>query len=180
MVSASRVSRWTGRVARAPVTMMSGCRPTNSCASTRIRLMSSPPPRRSIRTLRPSVQPKPASACVNAETRSLRQGSGFVDWHEQTDAPHAVALLRPRRQRPCCRCATQQCDELAAFHGLPSSGREPHITTPSRDNAGCSAAKWIVEWQSWVTPGPPPWPSHVRFRRVQTWPVKQAAQFCFA
>ena len=50
------------------VTMMSGCRPTNSCASARIRLMSTPPHRRSIRTLRPSVQPKPASARVNAET----------------------------------------------------------------------------------------------------------------
>src|SRR6516162_8078795 len=40
------------------VTIMSGCRPTNSCASARIRLVSPPPHRRSIRTLRPSVQPK--------------------------------------------------------------------------------------------------------------------------
>jgi hypothetical protein len=44
-----------------PVTIMSGCRPTNSCASTRIRLMSPPPQRRSIRTLCPSVQPRSAS-----------------------------------------------------------------------------------------------------------------------
>jgi hypothetical protein len=54
---------------------MSGCRPTNSCASARIRLVSSPPQRRSIRTLRPSVQPKSASACVNAEMRSFATGS---------------------------------------------------------------------------------------------------------
>ena len=31
-----------------------------------------------------------------------------------------------------------------------------------------------------VRPGPPPWPSHVRFHRLQTWSVRQAAQFCFA
>jgi hypothetical protein len=34
----------------------------------RSRLVSPPPQRRSIRTLRPSAQPKPASAWVNAET----------------------------------------------------------------------------------------------------------------
>ena len=44
------------------VTMMSGWRPTNSCASARIRLVSSPNHRRSIRRLRPSLQPKSASA----------------------------------------------------------------------------------------------------------------------
>jgi hypothetical protein len=40
--------------------MMSGCKPTSSCASARIRSMSPPPQRRSMRTLRPSVQPKSA------------------------------------------------------------------------------------------------------------------------
>ena len=43
------------------VTMMSGCRATNSCASARIRLMSEPYHRKSIRTLRPSVQPRSAT-----------------------------------------------------------------------------------------------------------------------
>ena len=58
-----RVSRWRAAVAGAPiVAMMSGCRPTNSCATARIRLMSMPAQRTSIRTLRPSVQPKPANA----------------------------------------------------------------------------------------------------------------------
>jgi hypothetical protein len=52
------VSRWRAGVAMVPtVTMMSGFRPTNSCASAGIRLMSSPCHRRSIRTLRRSVQP---------------------------------------------------------------------------------------------------------------------------
>jgi hypothetical protein len=63
------VSRWMATVAGVPpVRMMSGCKPTSSCASARIRSMSSPYHRRSTRTLRPSVQPKSASACVNAET----------------------------------------------------------------------------------------------------------------
>ena len=71
-----RVSRWTVTVAGvATVRMTSGCRPTNSCAIARIRLLSAPPQRKSIRTLRPSVQPKPASACVNAETLVFCSGS---------------------------------------------------------------------------------------------------------
>ena len=55
--------RWTAAVAGVQlVKMMSGFSPTNSCASAGIRLMSLVNRRRSIRTLRPSVQPKPASA----------------------------------------------------------------------------------------------------------------------
>ena len=63
------VSRWRATVGGVGLArMMSGCEPTNSCASALIRLMSPRPQRRSIRTSRPSLQPKPASACVNAET----------------------------------------------------------------------------------------------------------------
>ena len=36
-----------------------------------------------------------------------------------------------------------------------------------------------LESSRWVTSGPPHWASHVRFRRVQTWSVRNA-QFCFA
>src|SRR6516165_10074938 len=43
-----RVSRWRATVTGAEFArMMSGCRLTNSCASARIRLLSSPPQRRS-------------------------------------------------------------------------------------------------------------------------------------
>jgi len=63
-----RVCCWRAMVACNPIArMMSGCWPTNSCASASIRLMSPPAQRRSIRTLRPSVQPKSASALVNEE-----------------------------------------------------------------------------------------------------------------
>jgi hypothetical protein len=36
----------------------------------------------------------------------------FVSPHEHADAPHAVALLRPRRERPCRRAA-KSSDEFA-------------------------------------------------------------------
>jgi hypothetical protein len=76
---------------------MSGCRPTNSGASARIRLMSSLPQRRSILTLRPSVQPKSASACVNAETRASSTGS--------FSSPDTNTPIR-RTRSPCCALAT--------------------------------------------------------------------------
>jgi len=59
---------------------------------------------------------------------------------EKSDAPHPVSLLRARRKRPRC-CAAKQRDELAPFHGLPSSGREPHITIPLRENAAMQCGK---------------------------------------
>jgi hypothetical protein len=77
-----RVSRWTAAVAGvAPVRMMSGCRPTNSCASACVRLMSARPHRRSIRTLRPRVR------------ASLR--CHFGQWldHSSAEAPIAAESL---------------------------------------------------------------------------------------
>jgi hypothetical protein len=35
---------------------------------------------------------------------------------QHADPPHPVALLRPRRERPCRRRAAEQRDELAAFY----------------------------------------------------------------
>ena len=43
---------------------------------------------------------------------SLRHGVVFVARHEHADAPHAVALLRPRREGPYRRAAEER-DELA-------------------------------------------------------------------
>ena len=61
-IGIARVSCWTAMVAGVVFTkMMSGCRPTNSRASARDRLMLSPNQRNSICTLRPTVQPRSAS-----------------------------------------------------------------------------------------------------------------------
>src|SRR5262249_61738759 len=39
----------------------------------------------------------------------------LVIWMQECDAPHALSLLRPRRERPRRRAAEQR-DELAPFH----------------------------------------------------------------
>src|SRR5262249_39431328 len=48
-------------------------------------------------------------------------GIVFGVWMQECDAPHPVALLRARRQRPCDRRATEQRDELAPLHSITSS-----------------------------------------------------------
>jgi hypothetical protein len=37
-------------------------------------------------------------------------------WHQHSNAPHALALLRARRKRPSDRCAAENGDELASLH----------------------------------------------------------------
>src|SRR5262249_50208596 len=54
------------------------------------------------------------------ESRVARLRDGIVGGlaHQHADAPHALALLRPRRNRPC-RSAADERDELASSHQLP-------------------------------------------------------------
>jgi hypothetical protein len=52
----------------------------------------------------------------------LRHRIVFVVWHEHADAPHPVALLRPRRERPRRR-AVESSDEFAPVHSISSSER---------------------------------------------------------
>jgi hypothetical protein len=59
---------------------------------------------------------------------TLLLGIAFVERHEHVDAPHALALLRARRERPCDRRAAEPSDEFApskANAHLPSIAREP-------------------------------------------------------
>src|SRR5215475_11414118 len=49
-------------------------------------------------------------------------------WMQESDAPHAVALLRARRERPSSRQAAEKRDELAsAFHSIASSARASRV-----------------------------------------------------
>jgi hypothetical protein len=49
---------------------------------------------------------------------SLPHGIGLVARQEHGDAPYAVALLRPRRERPRCRrSATESGDEFSSCNG---------------------------------------------------------------
>src|SRR5262249_8661334 len=54
--------------------------------------------------------------------------------HEHADAPHALALLRPHRERPRRRAAEQR-DELAAFHSMTSSARASRVGGTSMPSA---------------------------------------------
>ena len=47
------------------------------------------------------------------------------DIHQDTDAPHPLALLRPRREWPGNGNAAKKCDEVAP----------PHMPPPAKDNA---------------------------------------------
>jgi hypothetical protein len=64
------------------------------------------------------------------------------DTHEHADTPHALWLLRARRERPCDRRAADERDELAAFqlielHSIPASqGLEYRISSWRRIVSG--------------------------------------------
>src|SRR5262245_19720627 len=96
-----------------------------------------------------------------------------------------MLLRKPTTGIGCCARAAsghaaappEQRDERAPFHGFPSSGRQPHLTTSSRVNAAvCNTAKLIVECPSRVrfglsgrvhgTSGSPPISRH--------WPLSSA------
>jgi hypothetical protein len=57
-----------------------------------------------------------AQPCEVRHLTRLRLRIICSDVHKHADAPHALGLLRSRRERPSgCRAAEQR-DEIAAFH----------------------------------------------------------------
>src|SRR6516165_6844004 len=58
---------------------------------------------------------------------SLRLGIVFVERREHADAPHAVALLRLRRERPRRCRAAEETDEVAP------SKKNAHLSLPRRE-----------------------------------------------
>jgi hypothetical protein len=59
--------------------------------------------------------------------------SGRTDQH--ADAPHALALLRSRHDRPHHRRAADQRDEPAPFHSITSSARSKNVSGIARPSA---------------------------------------------
>src|SRR5262249_35736869 len=55
--------------------------------------------------------------------------------HEHADAPHRLALLRARRERPRCRRAAEQRDEGAPPHSITSSARARSVGGTSKPKA---------------------------------------------
>src|SRR5262245_20948460 len=54
---------------------------------------------------------------------------------EHANATHTSALLRARHQRPCCRRAAEQRDELAPSHSITSSARASSVAGIARPSA---------------------------------------------
>src|SRR5215471_6763988 len=48
--------------------------------------------------------------------------------HQHADAPHPLALLRARRERPRRRRAAEQRDEPPALHSITSSASESRLS----------------------------------------------------
>src|SRR5262249_40827907 len=69
--------------------------------------------------------------CETGLKHRIVRGAG----QEDADPPHALALLRPRRERPRRRAAEQR-NELAAFHlrghSITSSARASNVAGTSR------------------------------------------------
>src|SRR5262245_25683633 len=59
----------------------------------------------------------------------------FGERVEHSDAPHALALLRPRHERPCCRAADERHDFPASDHSITSSARASSVGGTSRPSA---------------------------------------------
>src|SRR5262249_2470295 len=60
----------------------------------------------------------------------------FGERIEHADAPHALTLLRARRERPCRgRRAAEQRYELAASHSITSSARTSRLSGTVRPRA---------------------------------------------
>src|SRR5262249_16782518 len=55
--------------------------------------------------------------------------------HQKPDAPDALVLLRPRRERPRGHRAAEQRDELAAFHSITSSASASSFSGTSMPSA---------------------------------------------
>src|SRR5262249_23190155 len=55
--------------------------------------------------------------------------------HDHADAPHPLALLGARRERPCGRRAADECHELAPSHSITSSARPSSVIGNVRPSA---------------------------------------------
>src|SRR5215467_1670173 len=89
----------------------------------------------SIRTLRPSVQPKLLQPLQERCVAGLPFRIVLDQVREHADAPHPVGLLRTCREWPRRRCATDERDELASSHSITSSARAISVGGTSRPSA---------------------------------------------
>ena len=103
----------------------------------------------------PKVHPHVAAIGPTQVRKRLRErrearlphGIVFVARHEHADAPHAVALLRPRRERPNRRRAAEPCDELPSLHWITSSAVANSVSGMVRPSA-LAVLRLMISWIS--------------------------------
>src|SRR5262249_37067626 len=81
---------------------------------------------------------EPAQFLETLQERSMANLSlGIIlgEIREHADAPHPLALLRDRRERPRRRRAAEQRDELASLHSITSSARARSVGGTARRSA---------------------------------------------
>src|SRR5215469_15266195 len=78
-----------------------------------------------IAAFRPSTLFQPLPECREA---SLGLRIVLGERHEHADAPHSLALLRARRERPRDRPAAEERDELATLHSITSSASASNLS----------------------------------------------------
>src|SRR5262249_51962697 len=83
-----------------------------------------------IATLRPAILDRDIPPLAPAQlTQPLHKGAGPLALccsrarAQKPNGRQLAGLLRARRERPCCRRATEQRDELAPLHSITSSAR---------------------------------------------------------
>src|SRR5215470_6291428 len=84
----------------------------------------------------------------NHSAHRVRTAPGRV-WYDQRDRTRRIGL-GAGRERPRCRCAAEQRDELASLHSITSSARESklsEILTPS----AFAVFKLITNWNLTVS-----------------------------
>src|SRR3954468_21910082 len=88
------------------------------------------------------IEPHIATVCPAQSLQRLYEGGNagllVLVWrriHEHADAPHPLALLSARRQRPSNRRAAQERDELSASdHSITSSAVESNVSGTVRSS----------------------------------------------
>ena len=114
----------------------SGCSATSSLANRCIDSVSPAfRPTRVNRMLRPSAHPELLKSLPERRDAGLSFRVALGEGHQHADAPHAIGLLRARRERPRSRRAAEQRDELAALHSITSSARASSVGGTSRPSA---------------------------------------------
>src|SRR5262249_41947498 len=76
------------------------------------------------------LQPAQERRDAGSAFRIVRGGA-----HQHADAPHFLALLRARRERPPGRRAAEQRDEIAPLHSITSSARASSVGGISKRSA---------------------------------------------